>query len=93
MNNRLKVLRAERDWSQAILAQHLDPTGAGAFQPRGDHQQRGLARARRPHDGAVFALVNGHIDVPKGADFGVAAAVALGDLVELDEGRHGGRMK
>lgn len=24
MNNRLKVLRAERDWSQAVLAQHLD---------------------------------------------------------------------
>ena len=24
MNNRLKVLRAERDWSQATLAQHLD---------------------------------------------------------------------
>ena len=24
MNNRLKVLRAERDWSQADLADHLD---------------------------------------------------------------------
>jgi putative transcriptional regulator len=24
MNNRLKVLRAERDWSQAELAEHLD---------------------------------------------------------------------
>lgn len=24
MNNRLKVLRAERDWSQAQLAEHLD---------------------------------------------------------------------
>jgi putative transcriptional regulator len=24
MKNRLKVLRAERDWSQADLAQHLD---------------------------------------------------------------------
>ena len=24
MNNRLKVLRAERNWSQADLAQHLD---------------------------------------------------------------------
>lgn len=24
MNNRLKVLRAERDWSQATLAVHLD---------------------------------------------------------------------
>lgn len=24
MKNRLKVLRAERDWSQAILAEHLD---------------------------------------------------------------------
>ncbi|MGN6497240.1 MAG: helix-turn-helix transcriptional regulator [Tsuneonella sp.] len=24
MNNRLKVLRAMRDWSQADLAQHLD---------------------------------------------------------------------
>lgn len=24
MKNRLKVLRAERDWSQAELAQHLD---------------------------------------------------------------------
>ncbi len=24
MNNRLKVLRAERDWSQADLAGHLD---------------------------------------------------------------------
>ena len=24
MNNRLKVLRAERNWSQANLAQHLD---------------------------------------------------------------------
>ena len=24
MNNRLKVLRAERNWSQAELAQHLD---------------------------------------------------------------------
>jgi len=23
MNNRLRVLRAERDWSQAILAEHL----------------------------------------------------------------------
>ena len=23
MKNRLKVLRAERDWSQAVLAQHL----------------------------------------------------------------------
>jgi putative transcriptional regulator len=23
MNNRLKVLRAERDWSQAVLAEHL----------------------------------------------------------------------
>lgn len=23
MNNRLKVLRAERDWSQATLAEHL----------------------------------------------------------------------
>lgn len=24
MKNRLKVLRAERDWSQAVLAEHLD---------------------------------------------------------------------
>jgi len=24
MKNRLKVLRAERDWSQAALAEHLD---------------------------------------------------------------------
>jgi putative transcriptional regulator len=24
MKNRLKVLRAERDWSQAVLADHLD---------------------------------------------------------------------
>lgn len=24
MKNRLKVLRAERDWSQATLAEHLD---------------------------------------------------------------------
>jgi len=24
MRNRLKVLRAERDWSQAALAEHLD---------------------------------------------------------------------
>ncbi len=24
MNNRLKILRAERDWSQATLAVHLD---------------------------------------------------------------------
>lgn len=24
MNNRLKVLRAERNWSQAVLAEHLD---------------------------------------------------------------------
>lgn len=24
LKNRLKVLRAERDWSQAVLAQHLD---------------------------------------------------------------------
>ena len=99
----MKLLEDEADFAVADVGEFVfgelrdvltikEIFAAGGLIEAADHVHGGrFAGAGWPHDGAVFALVDGHVHVPEGADFGVAGAVEFADLVELNEGRHNQR--
>src|SRR5690606_26353223 len=62
----------------------------GVEAPEDVHAGR-LARAARAHDGHELPVVDPQVDPREGAHLGLAGAVDLADLPELDERRAGAR--
>ena len=68
-----------------IDATDLDRAAARLVDAGDEIEERGLARARRPHQREVIADPDVEIDVDQHADDLVAARVVLGQVANLDE--------
>src|SRR3989441_1677471 len=67
-----------------VGAVHPNAARCGHLQAAEDIDQRGLAGARRPHDGDPLARVDGEADIGQRAH----GAKLFGELLDLDESGH-----
>jgi len=68
-----------------IVDDHAAP--GGPVEPGDQVEQGGLARARGAHQGEVFALLDGQVEVDEHRDAELVAAIFLGDPLEDDRMR------
>mmetsp|Transcript_67299 Transcript_67299/g.186139 ORF Transcript_67299/g.186139 Transcript_67299/m.186139 type:complete len:242 (-) Transcript_67299:1016-1741(-) len=70
------------------LTAHGDGTAAGRVQPTHQIEQRGLARARGPHQRQELALLHVQVDVVQHLHRLLAPGVDLGQVADFDQSAH-----
>ena len=69
-----------------IVPGNHDASGSRLLEPRHDHEERGLARSARPHDGDRITSSNGKAQITQDGDLAGAAREREIDIRQLDDG-------